>query len=115
MLMYQGGADEAETAIKTSDETNDRPEIVVDPAILEAYVGVFELRPGFHLTISLENGKLMAQATGQPMIELHAESETEFFINEVDAQVTFVKGTGGRAEELILHQGGRDMPGKRKP
>ncbi|KPK79127.1 MAG: hypothetical protein AMS25_13680 [Gemmatimonas sp. SM23_52] len=57
---------------------------------------------------------LMAQATGQEKVQLFPESETEFFIREVDAQITFVRGPAGTVDELILHQGGRDMPAVRK-
>lgn len=114
MLMYQDGSREAERAVKVSDEVSTRRAIVVDAAILERYVGVYELQPGFDLVVSLDGGKLMAQATGQGAVQLHPETETEFFIEEIDAQVTFVVGSDGKVAELILHQGGRDMPARRK-
>lgn len=59
------------------------------------------------LAISLVDDRLMIQATGQQMVELHAASETEFFLNEVDAQIEFVQGADGHVTELILRQGGR--------
>jgi D-alanyl-D-alanine-carboxypeptidase/D-alanyl-D-alanine-endopeptidase len=31
----------------------------------------------------------------------------------VDAQLDFERGPDGKATGLVLHQGGRDMPGKR--
>ena len=114
MRMHQGGADEAEEAVKVSDTAPTRQAIELDPAIYDAYVGEYELMPGFSVTITREDDKLMVQATGQPKFELFPESETEFFLKVVDAQVTFVKGADGAVNELILHQGGRDMPGKRK-
>jgi CubicO group peptidase (beta-lactamase class C family) len=114
MRMYQGGAPEAELAVKVSDEVPTREELTLDRAILERYVGVYELQPGFDLTVFLEDDRLMTRATGQPAVQLHASSETEFFIEEVDAQITFVVGGDGSVTELILHQGGRDMPARRK-
>lgn len=114
MLMYQGGSKEAEEAVKVADEVPVREAIDLDPAIYDAYVGVYELRPGFDLTVTREDDKLMAQATGQEKVQLFPESETEFFIREVDAQITFVRGSAGTVDELILHQGGRDMPAVRK-
>ena len=72
------------------------------------------MQPEFDLVVSLDGGKLMAQATGQGAVQLHPETETEFFIEEIDAQVTFVVGSDGKVAELILHQGGRDMPARRK-
>jgi hypothetical protein len=55
----------------------------------------------------------MAQATGQPKIELVPESKTKFFVKEVDAQLEFVVNGSGMATSLVLHQGGRDLPGKK--
>lgn len=88
----------------------ERRAIAVDAKTLDAYVGQYQLAPTFIITITHENKRLMAQATGQPKFELFAESETEFFLKAVDAQVTFVKDGSGRVTQLILHQGGRDLP-----
>jgi hypothetical protein len=113
--MYQGGAETPEVAVKVSDEVPTREEVALDPAVLERYVGVYELRPGFDLTVTREDGRLFAQATGQSRFELFAESETEFFLKVVDAQITFVQGESGAFDELVLHQGGNDIRGTRKP
>jgi hypothetical protein len=64
--------------------------------------------------MTLENGQLMTQATGQPKFPLFAESETRFFLKVVDAEVDFVKDDKGAVTGLILHQGGRDMKAPRK-
>jgi uncharacterized protein YneR len=53
-----------------------------------------------------EGGRLFVQATGQGSVEALPESETKFFSNEVNAQITFVRGDDGKATHLILHQGG---------
>lgn len=81
-------------------------EVKVDPKIYDAYVGKYELTPNFILTISKEGGRLMAEATGQPPVELFPESETKFFLKVVDAKITFVKDETGKVTHLILHQGG---------
>jgi len=90
-----------------------RTEIAVDPSKLDAYVGVFELAPNFSIAITKEGAALFAQATAQPKFPLFAESETEFFLKVVDAQVSFVKDASGRVDSIILHQGGANIPGKR--
>ena len=89
-------------------------EVKVDPAILATYVGDYELTPTFVLTITLEDGRLMTQATGQPKVEIFAKSETEFFLKVVDAQITFVRGSDGKVEKLVLHQGGRDVDARKR-
>jgi hypothetical protein len=52
---------------------------------------------------------MFTQLTGQPKFEIFAESEKDFFLKVVDAQITFEAGDGGRAIAAILHQNGRDQ------
>ena len=47
----------------------------VDHKIYDAYVGRYELGPGFIITITKEGGKLMGEAPGQPKLELMPESK----------------------------------------
>ena len=84
-----------------------------DPKLYDGYTGDYELAPNFIITITFEDGKLMAQATGQPKAELYQSSATEFFLKVVDAQVTFVKNEQGQVTQLILHQGGQNIPAKK--
>jgi CubicO group peptidase (beta-lactamase class C family) len=91
----------------------ERKAIALDPFRLDPLVGVYELAPNFQLTITKEDGKLFGQATGQGKVQLHPESETKFFLRGIDAQVSFVKGADGKVNELILHQNGANIPGKR--
>ncbi len=88
-----------------------RKEIAVDPAVIQGYVGVYQLAPNFALTITREGNSLYGQATGQPKIQLFAELPTEFFLKEVDAQITFETDPAGKTTRLILHQGGMNIPG----
>jgi len=91
-----------------------RTEISVDPAVLETYVGVYELSPAFSITITRTGPSLYLQATGQPRVQLFAESPTAFFVKEVDAQITFEKDASGKITRLVLHQGGADVQGVKK-
>ena len=86
-------------------------EITVSPSVLESYVGTYELRPSFNIVVTLEDGQLMMQVTGQLKVPLFAESETEFFLKVVDAQVEFFKNEKGEVTHLMLHQNGRDTKG----
>jgi CubicO group peptidase (beta-lactamase class C family) len=92
----------------------ERKEVKVDPAVYDAYVGEYELRPAFSITVVREGDQIFAKPTGQPKAELFPESETLFFLKVVDAQIEFVRGADGKVTGLVLHQGGRDIPGKRK-
>jgi hypothetical protein len=51
----------------------------VDPKIFDGYVGQYQSDSGNIITITNENGKLMAQLSGGSKAELFAESETDFF------------------------------------
>lgn len=90
-----------------------RKEIAVAPEVLDRYVGRYELAPNFVVTITREGNQLFAQATGQPRFPVFPESEREFFFKVVDAQLAFNGDAAGRATAVVLHQGGRDIPGKR--
>ena len=93
---------------------SERQAVAVAPEVLRSYEGVYELAPTFAITISVVDGKLMAQATGQDAFELHPESENRFFLTVVDAQITFTRDDAGAVDGLILHQGGRDSPAPRR-
>jgi serine-type D-Ala-D-Ala carboxypeptidase/endopeptidase len=90
-----------------------RTEIAIDPAKLDAYVGVFELAPSFSIAITKEGGALFVQARGQGKFQLFPETETEFFLKVVDAQITFVRDAIGKVDQIVLHQGGANTPGRR--
>jgi CubicO group peptidase (beta-lactamase class C family) len=84
---------------------SERVEVPVPPEILERYTGEYELTPEFVFTVTRDGDALRAQLTGQPVLPVFAESETEFFYRVVDAQITFVV-ENGETTALILHQGG---------
>lgn len=112
LLLHQNGRDQ--TARKISDETpKERAAIELDPAILDTYVGEYELAPGAVFTVRREGNRLMARLTGQSFLEIFPESETDFFYKAVDAQITFLKDSDGKTTELILHQNGIDQRAKR--
>jgi hypothetical protein len=90
-----------------------RQATTLPPAALDGLTGRYALAPGAVLTITREGQRMFGQLTGQPRIEIFAESPTAFFARVVDAQLTFTVGADGRASALTLHQNGRDMPAPR--
>jgi len=88
--------------------------IALSAEALRTYEGVFELAPNFALTLVVVDGRLMAQATGQKALELSAEATDAFFLSAMDAQITFTRDDAGQIEGLVLHQGGREMPAKKR-
>ena len=118
LILHQNGANQP--ARKISADVPDLPDpaggrIAVEVAedVLETYVGEYELAPTFSLVVTLENGALFGQATGQGKVALFAESEMEFFLRAVDAQVSFTKDDSGAVTGMILHQNGVNQPGRK--
>lgn len=91
----------AETAPKPASDSAR----AINPARLEAYAGQYELQPGFIITITKEDNKLMGQATGQPKIELQPQAEHTFYIKEADATIIFGQNDKGEVHQLTLKQG----------
>lgn len=93
---------------------DDKPEVTVDPRILDAYVGNYELRPGFVISISKDNDHLVTRATGQPSFPMYAVSNTAFRLRVVAAEIVFEDvAQGGTAQNAVLHQNGANLPLKR--
>ncbi len=90
---------------------SERKDVTVAPTILEQYVGTYELAPKINMMITLANGQLSGQVSGQGRLPLFAESETKFFYKAVDAQIDF--GKDDKGPYLTLHQNGRDMKAPR--
>jgi CubicO group peptidase (beta-lactamase class C family) len=93
---------------------SERKEITVDPAVLARYVGAYRMAAGGDMLITIDGSQLNSQLTGQGVVPIFPQSETMFFPKVVNAQIEFpATPTGGKASQLTLHQGGRDMVGTR--
>lgn len=88
---------------------NKRVRAEVAPAVLSRYIGKYELAHGMLFDITLDHGQLQLRLGDQPQFPLFPESEVRFFLEAVDAQITFVVDDAGQPTSLILHQGGRDQ------
>ena len=86
-----------------------RVAITLPAATLARYAGTYQLAPTFAIEVTADGDALYAQPTGQQKFRLWPETELDFFIREVDAQVTFVRDSSGAVSALVLHQGGHDQ------
>ncbi len=91
----------------------ERKEITLDTKTLDRYVGTYQLGPNVLMAVSRDGNRFYTQLTGQPKVEVFAESDRKFFLKVVDAQLTFDMDAQGAATQVTLHQNGRDMPAKR--
>jgi hypothetical protein len=93
-----------------------RPRTAVElPASeLSRYVGVYQLAMGLELEVTMRDGALLGRSNaGGAAVRLWPEGGTDFFVKEADAQVTFTRDASGAVTGLVLHQYGRDRPGRK--
>jgi CubicO group peptidase (beta-lactamase class C family) len=89
-------------------------EVRIDPKVLDAYVGEYELRPNFILAVTRRGDQLVTQATGQPPFEVVPASEQSFFPKEFEALITFDRpGADGKSAAVAIRQGGQEVRGPR--
>src|SRR3712207_6505324 len=67
----------------------------VDPQVYAAYTGEYELRPNFHLRVTASGDVLTLEPAGQPSMPLVPESETKYYAEAVNIEVTFRKNERG--------------------
>lgn len=92
-----------------------RTAIDVKSEVLARYVGTYQLAPNFALEVTLKDGALYVHPTNQQTFRLWAESETEFFMKELDVQITFNRDASGAATSLVLHQNGQSSTAPKTP
>lgn len=88
-------------------------EIKLGKEVLAKYVGCYAVNPTFSMYITIDNGRLAAQATGQQKGVVLAERENHFFAEDANGFLEFPKDENGAYDELIIHQGGQNIIAKR--
>ncbi len=88
--------------------TAERKEITLPVATLSKYVGTYEVAPGINMMMRLVGDHLTTQLTGQPQIQVYAESETKFFLKAVEAQLEFFTDASGAVTHAVMYQNGRE-------
>jgi len=84
--------------------------IEVDAAILASYAGTYELGAGTSVFVKYSDGVLLGSSDGLDWAELHAETETRFFVRGEDTRLVFVRNEAGDVTELILIvEGGAEL------
>jgi CubicO group peptidase (beta-lactamase class C family) len=89
-------------------KSSPQPTTRVSRATLDAYCGVYELKPGILATVTREGDRLYAEATGAPKVELWPETENSFLIKEDGSRISFERDERGRSNRLILQRKTRD-------
>ena len=108
VTLHQNGA--RQRAPRIEGEPVAPKETTLDPAVLDRYVGRYQLGPGQVMTITRQGTRMFAQPSGQPAQEIFASSEREFFLKVINAQLRFEVGEDGRATALVLLPSGARAP-----
>ena len=82
--------------------------VTVSEDLLKLYSGQYEIEPGVIASFVIENGKLVAKASGQGFAMV-PKSQNEFLIASIDASVVFEKSNDNLVNQMILKQGGRTV------
>ncbi len=90
-----------------------RQPVPVKAELLAKYVGRYQLNPTFFFNVRREKDHLQVQLTGQSYLNLFPESDTKFFCDVVDAQISFQQDAEGKTVSLILHQNGLNQKAKK--
>lgn len=97
----------AKVEARSGDAPAGRKAVNIASATFDGKAGRYELRPGFVMELTRDGDRYFAQATGQGKLEIFPMSETVFFSDQADAEISF-EGDG-----FVLKQGGRNTPARR--
>ena len=70
--------------------------VAIGPAVLDDYLGLYRLGPGWLVTITRNADTLMTQATREPNFPMTPTSESEFYVEAYGASIAFKRDDQGR-------------------
>lgn len=106
LTLFQGGQESPAPRVAGGQAPQVRTEIAVDAALLDDYVGKYELAPSVVISVVSRDGQLYAQLAGQAAYPVFAYEQDRFFYKVVDAQLQFERDENGEVDVVVLHQGG---------
>ena len=89
--------------------------VKVDPRIFDGYTGKYQYAPGLVDTVTREGDRLFIQPSGEPRVELFAESETTYFAKGEPWRLIFMKDPHGAVTALVLRQQGQEWTAVKVP
>jgi CubicO group peptidase (beta-lactamase class C family) len=88
---------------------SERKSVAVSKAVLESYVGTYQIGPNFNIWFTLDGTQLVSQATGQPKFPMNAESDNVFYPIAFEAQLEFAKEASGKVTRVTIKQNGQTI------
>lgn len=78
----------------------------ITSAALDAVVGRYDLGEGAILSVTRQDNRVFMEITGRLKFEILPRSDRTFFVNEGEAEATFVRNRHGKVIKAILKKGG---------
>lgn len=103
----------ARVAELRAEQAAPRKAVPFDPNNFDKFAGAYELHPNAIMWVTRDGSHYFVRLTGQVAVEVFPEGQSEFFSNEVRAQISFDSDTSGHVTGLVLHQGGMEQPAPR--
>ncbi|HLP15247.1 MAG TPA: prolyl oligopeptidase family serine peptidase [Bacteroidota bacterium] len=85
----------------------------IDTAVYHALAGVYEIMPGMVVGVSVDAERLMVKSPDGMTFRLYPVSETEYFVDGEDIQLSFAKNENGVFDKGVVYQGTREIPMKK--
>ena len=97
---------------------SERKPVPIAKSELNRFAGVYDVGPGFAITIAVGEDSLTVQGTNQPkpmalMYQGVVDGHARFYVPQFDAELEFVTDARGQVTSLVLHQGG-EHPAKKR-
>jgi D-alanyl-D-alanine carboxypeptidase len=108
---YAGGQPDGELAMRAEDIG---PSHAVGETEFAQLAGDYQLTDRMDLTISQRDGRFFMQASGQPTLEIFAQSPMRFAAREVLISIEFTRDSAGKVSHLTLYQGDAVVEAPRK-
>ncbi|MCH6256506.1 serine hydrolase [Puniceicoccaceae bacterium K14] len=87
--------------------------VEIDKGVYELFLGDYELNDQLTVSITKDEDKLWAQATGQGRFEIVPVSKFEYQAKEVNAKIVFSENGEGEVDSFTLYQAGAVMKAPR--
>jgi CubicO group peptidase (beta-lactamase class C family) len=102
--IYLGVESEVAESAAAPGQGEEGGEVSVLPAVLEEYVGTYRLGPGWYVHINRRGDSLVTQATAESEFPMVARSDTEFWVEDYGASITFQRDATGEVENFLYRE-----------
>ncbi|HEX7288018.1 MAG TPA: serine hydrolase [Candidatus Angelobacter sp.] len=86
----------------------ERTLVKINPKVFDGYAGAYLVGRDY-MTVSREGDRFFVRISGQEPFEIFPQSDHEFFLTDVDAQLIFKTGADTKTPQVTLRQNGHEQ------